>query len=83
MCRTLDNGEAGVADRAAAAGDAGEGVADGRMAVAARSTIRDGIAAWRWRYPGVTLCPSDDLITAACLDYPRTGPVDGYFQVRA
>ncbi|UQX10576.1 class I SAM-dependent methyltransferase [Candidatus Mycobacterium methanotrophicum] len=27
---------------------------------------------------GVTLCPSDDLITAACLDRPRTGPVDGY-----
>jgi hypothetical protein len=27
---------------------------------------------------GVTLCPSDDLITAACLDYPRTGPVDRY-----
>ncbi len=27
---------------------------------------------------GVTLCPSDDLITAACLDDPRTGPVDGY-----
>ena len=27
---------------------------------------------------GVTLCPSDDLITAAWLDYPRTGPVDGY-----
>jgi hypothetical protein len=27
---------------------------------------------------GVTLCPGDDLITAACLDYPRTGPVDGY-----
>ena len=27
---------------------------------------------------GVTLCPSDDLITAAYIDYPRTGPVDGY-----
>jgi hypothetical protein len=27
---------------------------------------------------GVILCPSDDLITAARLDYPRTGPVDGY-----
>ena len=27
---------------------------------------------------GVTLCPSDDLITGACLDYPLTGPVDGY-----
>jgi hypothetical protein len=26
----------------------------------------------------VALCPSDDLITAAYLDYPRTGPVDGY-----
>ncbi|MFZ1164520.1 TylF/MycF/NovP-related O-methyltransferase, partial [Mycobacterium sp.] len=26
----------------------------------------------------VTLCPRDDVITAACLDYPRTGPVDGY-----
>jgi hypothetical protein len=26
----------------------------------------------------VTLCPSNDLITAAYLDYPRTGPVDGY-----
>jgi Sulfotransferase family len=27
---------------------------------------------------GVTLCPSNDLINAARLDYPRTGPVDGY-----
>lgn len=27
---------------------------------------------------GVTLCGSDDLITQACLDYPQTGPVDGY-----
>jgi hypothetical protein len=26
---------------------------------------------------GVTLCPSDDLIAAAYLDYKRTGPVDG------
>ncbi|HEX7323121.1 MAG TPA: sulfotransferase [Mycobacterium sp.] len=26
----------------------------------------------------VTLCPSDDLITAASLGYPQTGPVDGY-----
>jgi hypothetical protein len=58
---SLDTGEAGVADRAAAAGDAGEGVADGvaneRVAVdvAASSTRRDGIAAWRWRYPG-SLC---------------------------
>ncbi|BBX47796.1 hypothetical protein GCM10009641_11600 [Mycobacterium cookii] len=25
---------------------------------------------------GVTVCPSDDLITAAYLDYPRPGPVD-------
>jgi hypothetical protein len=27
---------------------------------------------------GVTLCPSKDLITAACLDCPQAGPVDGY-----
>jgi hypothetical protein len=27
---------------------------------------------------GVTLCPSNDLITHASLDCPRTGPVDGY-----
>lgn len=27
---------------------------------------------------GVTLRPGNDLITAACLDYPRPGPVDGY-----
>ncbi|OBG40889.1 sulfotransferase [Mycobacterium sp. E3198] len=27
---------------------------------------------------GVILCPSDDLITKAFLDYPQTGPVDGY-----
>jgi hypothetical protein len=27
---------------------------------------------------GVTLCPSDELITAAWVDYPRTGLVDGY-----
>ena len=51
---SLDTGEAGVADRAAAAGDAGEGVADERIAVdvAALSARRDGIAAWPWRYPG-------------------------------
>jgi hypothetical protein len=33
-------------------GDAGEGVSDECIAVAARPTRRDGIAAWRWRYPG-------------------------------
>ncbi len=27
---------------------------------------------------GVTLCPTDDLITKAWLDYPLTGPVDRY-----
>ncbi|BBZ40924.1 sulfotransferase [Mycobacterium conspicuum] len=27
---------------------------------------------------GVTLCPGDDLITAAHLDYPQAGPVDRY-----
>jgi hypothetical protein len=27
---------------------------------------------------GATLCPSDDLITHASLDCPRTGPVGGY-----
>ena len=27
---------------------------------------------------GVTPCPGDDPITAAWLDFPRTGPVDGY-----
>jgi hypothetical protein len=27
---------------------------------------------------GVTLCPSNDLINGASLDYPRPGPVDGY-----
>jgi hypothetical protein len=27
---------------------------------------------------GATLCPSKDLISGASLDYPRTGPVDGY-----
>jgi hypothetical protein len=48
------------------------------MAVAAPSTRRDGIAAWRWRYPGSPLCPSNDPITAASLGYPQTGPVDGY-----
>jgi hypothetical protein len=31
---------------------------------------------------GITMPPSDDLITAASLDHPRTGPVDGYaFQI--
>jgi hypothetical protein len=31
---------------------------------------------------GVTQCPSDHLILGAYLDYPQTGPVDGYaFQV--
>ena len=51
---SLDTGEAGVADRVAAAGDAGEGVADEWIAVdgAAPSTRRDRIAAWQWRYPG-------------------------------
>ena len=27
---------------------------------------------------GVAMRPINDLITGACLDYPRTGPVDGY-----
>ena len=27
---------------------------------------------------GASVCPSDVLITAACVDYPRTGPVDRY-----
>ncbi len=27
---------------------------------------------------GVTLCPSNDIITGAFLDFPRTGPIDGY-----
>ena len=27
---------------------------------------------------GVTQCPSDELIAGACIDYPRTGPVDRY-----
>ena len=61
---SLDTGEAGVADRAAAAGNAGEGVADGvptkRIAVdvAAPSARRDGIAAWPWRYPGSPCAPA-------------------------
>lgn len=58
---SLDTGQAGVADRAAAAGDADEGVANGgrwvsdertAVDVAAPSARRDGIAAWKWRYPG-------------------------------
>ena len=57
---SLDTGEAGVADRAAAAGDAGEGVADERIAVdvAAPSARREGIATWRWRYPGSPCAPA-------------------------
>ena len=41
---------------AAASGDAG--VADECMAVAARSTRRDGIALWRWRFPGSPCAPA-------------------------
>jgi len=32
--------------------------ADECMAVAARSIRRDGIAAWRWRYPGSPCAPA-------------------------
>jgi hypothetical protein len=57
---SLDTGEAGVADCAAAAGDAGEGVAAERIAVdvAAPSARRDGIAAWKWRNPGTPCAPA-------------------------
>jgi hypothetical protein len=50
----LDNGEAGVADRAAAAGTRPMVLPTKRIAVdvAAPSARRDGIAAWWWRYPG-------------------------------
>jgi len=58
-CReSLDTGETGVADRAAAAGDAGEGVADGVADEAYRRGCSGAlgeegrIAAWPWRYPG-------------------------------
>jgi hypothetical protein len=47
MFRILDNEGVGVTERAAAAGDARERVANVRMSVAARLTRRDGIAAWR------------------------------------
>jgi hypothetical protein len=76
---SLDTGEAGVADRAAAAGDGGEGVADERIAVdaAAPSTREGRDRRMAVEIAGVTLHPSIE-ITAASLDYPRTGPVDGY-----
>ncbi|WP_245831158.1 TylF/MycF/NovP-related O-methyltransferase [Mycobacterium terramassiliense] len=87
----LDTGQAGVADRAAAAGDAGEGVADGGRGVADEGTAVDMAAAlgeegrdrrMEVEISGVTLRPSNDLITAANLEYPRKGPVDGCaFQV--
>jgi hypothetical protein len=50
--------KAAVADRASATREAGERVSDECMAMAVRSTRRDGIAAWRWRYPG---SPRDHL----------------------
>src|SRR6185312_16270559 len=76
----LDTGEAGVAERAAGAGNAGEGVADERIAVdvAAKSRRGRGLLHMAVEISGVTLCPRNDLITATGLDYPRTGPVDGY-----
>jgi hypothetical protein len=51
---SLDTGEAGVADRAAAAGTRATVLPTKRIAVdvAAPSARRDGIAAWPWRYPG-------------------------------
>jgi sulfotransferase family protein len=62
------------------AGNAGEGVAGERIAVdvAAKSRRGRGLLRMAVEISGVTLCPSNDLITAAGLDYPRTGPVDGY-----
>ena len=72
--------KAGVAKRAAAAGDAGDGVADeayrGGYSDALGEEGRDRRMAVE--ISEVTRCPSDDLITGAYLDYPRTGPVDGY-----
>jgi hypothetical protein len=75
MFRILGNGKAGVAGRSAASGDAG--VADECAALAALDDVI-------WDRPmaleisGVALCPTNDLITAAYIDYPRTGSVDGY-----
>jgi hypothetical protein len=80
---SLDAGQAGVADRAAAAGNAGDGGQWGR-----RRAHRPGCGGalgeegrdrrMAVEISGVNLRPSDDLITAAFLDYPRTGPVDGH-----
>ncbi len=50
-------------DRCGCGGTLGEEGRDRRMAV---------------EISGVTLCPSDDRITGAWLDHPRTGLVDGY-----
>jgi hypothetical protein len=67
--------QAAVADRVAATGDAGEGVSDECMAlaVAARSTRRDGVAAWRWRYPG---SPRDHLASVLAFFPKDRRPVE-------
>ena len=61
---SLDTREAGVADRAAAAGTRATVLPmvlpTKRIAVdvAAPSARRDGIAAWPWRYPGSPCAPT-------------------------
>jgi hypothetical protein len=61
-------------------GTLGTGVADERTAVdaAAPATRKGGLRRMAVEISGVIQCPSNDLITAAWLDHPRTGPVDGY-----
>ncbi len=70
-------------------GDAGEGVANGVADEAHRRGCSGALGEegrdrrMAVEISEVTRCPSDDLITAANLDYPRTRPVDGYaFEVQ-
>jgi hypothetical protein len=82
---SLDTGGAGVADGAAAAGDVGGGVAHEAHRRGRSGTLGEEGRDRRMavEISGVTPCPSDDLITAARLGYPRTGPVDGHtFEVK-
>lgn len=71
---SLDTGEGGATDRAAAAGDAREGVADGGRWGRQRAHRRGCSGAldeegrdrrMAVEISGVTLCPSNDLITVA------------------
>jgi hypothetical protein len=56
---------------------AGEGIADECIAVDAAAPRQKGDGSMAVEISGVGARPSNDRIAAACLDYPRTGPIDG------